>query len=425
MRINKKSILCYVFLYFTAVSLILLYLSRMHLFGLHWIYWVFVAYGFVVTPFLIFYFSVAFLYKPTPDRGYRPSVSVIVPVYNEEHAIGNTIDSILNSDYPLDKFELVVVDDKSKDKTLEVINSKRLEHNFKVVTLDKNMGKRFAMAEGFKHCSGEIFVFVDSDTILKPDTIRLLVQPFTDEKVYAVAGNGVVGNESDKNVNTLLVRFQKLWYAESFRLRKGTESMFDIVTCCSGVLAAYRKEKVDLVVADWVNDRFFGCAFESSDDRQMTNLMLRLGGKSVFQSTAKAYTIAPHNLKKFINQQVRWGRGYFRGEVFAAKFFYKRSLKQRAYFYLNMFISILSPFALLGAAAGLLLMGNFSAFIIYILDILLVSTLLGVAAKLLVDYFSFKDILYRVGLSAMSILVSIAYVYGWFTLWKGSNWGTR
>jgi cellulose synthase/poly-beta-1,6-N-acetylglucosamine synthase-like glycosyltransferase len=65
-------------------------------------------YGLVVTPLVLFSYVVAFLYKPVPDSGYRPSVSVIVPVYNEGNAICNTIDSILNSDYPTDKFELVL-----------------------------------------------------------------------------------------------------------------------------------------------------------------------------------------------------------------------------------------------------------------------------------------------------------------------------
>jgi len=385
------------------------------------------VYGLIVTPLVLFRYVFAFLYKPVPDSGYRPSVSVIVPVYNEEADIGNTIDSILNSDYPKDKFELVVVDDKSKDNSLEVINKKRIEHNFsfKVISLDKNGGKRSAMAEGFKQCSGEIFVFVDSDTTVKPDTLKMLVQPFTDQKVYSVAGNGVVLNASEKNVNSLLVRFQKLWYAESFRIIKATESVFNMVTCCSGVLAAYRSDKVKLVVDEWVNDRFFGCSFESSDDRQMTNLMLRLGGKSVFQSTALAYTIAPQNFKKFLTQQVRWGRGYFRGEVFAAKFFYKRNILQKTIFYLSTFVTFVAPFSIIFCMVGLLLMGNLPAFLIYLIDLTLVSAFIALATKLLVPYYSFQDILYRIIFFLIPSFISFAYLYGWFTLWKGGIWGTR
>ena len=426
-RISKHTLLCCALIYLTVVSLSLLYLARVHLFGWHWAYWVFMIYGLVVTPLVLFSYVVAFLYKPVPDSGYRPSVSVIVPVYNEGNAICNTIDSILNSDYPTDKFELVVVDDKSKDNSLEIINKKRIEHNFnfKVISLDKNSGKRYAMAEGFKQCTGEIFVFIDSDTTVKPDTIKMLVQPFNDPKVYSVAGNGVVVNESEKNVNTLLVRFQKLWYAESFRIRKGAESVFDMVTCCSGVLAAYRKNQVELVVDEWVNDKFFGCSFESSDDRQMTNLMLRLGGKSVFQSTALAYTIAPQTFKKFLTQQVRWGRGYFRGEVFAAKFFYKRTFVQKTIFYLSSFVTLVAPFSIMLCMAGLILTGNFPALFIYLTDLMLVSVFIALATKLLVPYYSFKDLIYRLFFFLMPSFISFAYLYGWFTLWKGGIWGTR
>jgi hyaluronan synthase len=198
-----------------------------------------------------------------------------------------------------------------------------------------------------------------------------------------------------------------------------------MVTCCSGVLAAYRKNQVELVVDEWVNDKFFGCSFESSDDRQMTNLMLRLGGKSVFQSTALAYTIAPQTFKKFLTQQVRWGRGYFRGEVFAAKFFYKRTFVQKTIFYLSSFVTLVAPFSIMLCVAGLILTGNFQALLIYLTDLMLVSAFIALATKLLVPYYSFKDLIYRMLFFLMPSFISFAYLYGWFTLWKGGIWGTR
>lgn len=421
----KKTLLCYAVIYLTVTLLIFMYLLRVSKYELHWIDLLLVIYGTVVTPFLVFRLVATHLYKPMPDQGYRLKVSILVPVYNEENGIGDTIDSILNSDYPKDKLELVVIDDKSKDKSLEAINKKRLECDFKVVALDKNMGKRHAMAAGLKQCTGEILVCVDSDTIIKPDAIKLLVQPFIDEGVYCVCGNAAVVNESNPETDTLLARFQKVWYADSFRIRKGVESLFGMVICCSGVLSAYRREKFEKVVDEWLNEKFLGREVISGDDRQMTNLMLRMGGKSVFQSTALAYTIAPHKLKKFIVQQVRWGRSGFRGMLFASKFFYKKNLMQKIIFYTTMFVTFFSPISLFVNTVGLALVNRYELIFIYFIGLLLVSTLTALSDKLLVDYFSFKDIGYRVAFFAVSILLTFVYMYSWITLWKGKAWGTR
>ncbi|MCL2135829.1 MAG: glycosyltransferase family 2 protein [Candidatus Bathyarchaeota archaeon] len=383
------------------------------------------AYGIVVTPFLIFRLAFTYSYKPVPDQGFRPNVSVIVPVYNEENGIGETIDSILNSDYPKDKMELIVIDDKSTDKTLEVVNKKHLTQNFKVITLNKNMGKRHAMASGIKQSSGEVLVCVDSDTIVKPDAIKMLVQPFADENIYCVCGNAVVVNESHTKVNTVVARFQKVWYADAFRLRKGIESLFGMVLCCSGVLSAYRREKFDKVVDEWLNETFLGREVVSGDDRQMTNLMLRMGGKSVFQSTALSYTIAPHKLKKFVKQQVRWGRSSFRGMLFASKVFLRKNFFQKIIFYTTMFVTYMSPLTMLLSTVGLALMGRYELVVGYFLGLLVVSALTALSDKLLVEYFTFKDIGYRIAFSMMTIVITFVYLYSWITPWKGKVWGTR
>ncbi|MDR0373410.1 MAG: glycosyltransferase [Nitrososphaerota archaeon] len=424
-QLIKKAILCYITLYITVAILAFMYLSRVGMYELHWAYLLLIIYGTVVTPFLIFRITTTYLYKPTPDKGYRPHVSVIVPVYNEENGIDHTIDSILDSDYPKDKLELIVIDDKSKDKTLEVINKKSQEKTFKIVAQQQNMGKRHAMAAGLKQCTGEILVCVDSDTILKPDAIKNLVQPFTDKDVYCVCGSAIVANDRDPKTNTIIARFQKVWYADSFRLRKGIESIFNMVICCSGVLSAYRKEKFESVTEEWLNEKFLGREVISGDDRQMTNLMMRMGGKSKFQSTAQAYTFAPHKLKKFLIQQIRWGRSGFRGMIFAAKFFTKKNPMQKILFYTTLFVTFISPISLLINTVGLVLIGKYELVIVYFTGLLIVSTLVALSDKLLVEYFTLKDIPYRIAFFAVSIILTFVYLYSWLTLWKGKTWGTR
>jgi hyaluronan synthase len=395
------------------------------MFEWQWTYWVVAIYGLVVTSFMVFRLVSAYLYKPVPDRGYRPKVSVIIPVYNEESGIDNTIDAILKSNYPKDKMELVVIDDKSSDNSLEVINKKRLEYDFKVVAHTKNMGKRHAMASGVKECTGEILVCLDSDTLVEPDSIKMLVQPFTNEEVYCVCGNASVINKTNSKTNTLLTRFQKVWYAEAFRVRKGVESLFGMVLCCSGVFSAYRREKFEKAINEWLNEKFLGRKVVAGDDRQMTNLMMRMGGKSVFQSTALTYTIVPHNVKKFINQQVRWARGSVRGTSLALTFFNRKNLSQKILFYLITFSTFVTPFVLVASIIGLALFGGTTGFISYFLGLVLVALLYAITDKILMNYFTVKDAVYRVALFALMLPVTFVYLYGWVTPWKGTVWGTR
>ena len=79
----------------------------------------FYSYSLLVTVYVCARFLLAPLYRPTPDLGYRPSVSIVIPAFNEEDGIGATIDACFASDYPRDKFDVVVVDDGSSDKTWE------------------------------------------------------------------------------------------------------------------------------------------------------------------------------------------------------------------------------------------------------------------------------------------------------------------
>jgi hyaluronan synthase len=395
------------------------------MFEWEWTYGVIAVYGLVVTSFMVFRLISAYLYKPVPDRGHRPKVSIIIPVYNEEKVIGNTIDAILNSDYPKEQLELIVVDDKSKDKSLEVIKKKSLEYNFKVIAHTENMGKRHAMATGVKQCTGEILVCLDSDTLVESDAIKMLVQPFTDNEVYCVCGNASVVNKASSKTTTWLTRFQKVWYAEAFRVRKGVESLFGMVLCCSGVFSAYRREKFEQVVNEWLNEKFFGRKVVAGDDRQMTNLMLRMGGKSVYQSTAQTYTVVPHNIKKFVNQQVRWARGSVRGTSLALTFFNRKNLSQKILFYLITFFTFVSPFVLVISIIGLALFGGTTGFVSYFLGLVLVAFLYALTDKILMKYFTVKDALYRIVLFALMMPVTFVYLYGWITPWKGTVWGTR
>ena len=152
--------------------------------------------------FFIYTFIRFLKYKAIPSVSNEelPTVTVIVPAYNEGKQVWATLKSLAESDYPAHKVQLLAINDGSKDDTwswmLEA--KKELGDRVSICQQPKNMGKRHALYRGFKEGTGEIFVTVDSDSIVDKDTLRNLVSPFiVDKNCGAVAGNiRVLNNKS-------------------------------------------------------------------------------------------------------------------------------------------------------------------------------------------------------------------------------------
>ncbi|MFH1285985.1 MAG: glycosyltransferase family 2 protein, partial [Candidatus Micrarchaeota archaeon] len=104
---------------------------------------------------------------------WRPTISVIIPAYNEEKTIARTINSVLSSLYPLEKLEIIVINDGSKDKTLEVIKPYAAKG---VRIIDKpNSGKADSMNCGIKDAKGELIATLDADSYIEPDSLLKII----------------------------------------------------------------------------------------------------------------------------------------------------------------------------------------------------------------------------------------------------------
>lgn len=100
---------------------------------------------------------------------YEPLVSVIIPAYNEEYNIKHCLESILNVDYPKDKLEIIVVNDGSTDRTLEILES---YPRIKIINFTKNMGVGAARNSGIENAKGEILLFLDADCIADKNLVK-------------------------------------------------------------------------------------------------------------------------------------------------------------------------------------------------------------------------------------------------------------
>lgn len=123
------------------------------------------------------------------DETFLPSVTVLVPAYNEEPVIGTKLDNLLELDYPRDRVQLVVVSDGSTDGTnsiLEVVAAR--DNRLATVLLPERRGKANALNEGLGRATGDIVVFSDSSIMLDGQALRAIVRPFADPEVGCVSG---------------------------------------------------------------------------------------------------------------------------------------------------------------------------------------------------------------------------------------------
>src|SRR3954469_24016821 len=199
----------------------------------------FAAYGLAVSTYLVSRFVLSLPYRPPADAGVEPRVAIVMPAFNEEAAIARSLRSLLAVDYPVEKLEIVAIDDGSTDATLAELRAVEAEAGgrVRVIAFPENQGKRAAMAAGIRATDAEIVAFVDSDSVLRPDALRKLVQAFADGRVGAVCGHADVLNVRE----TWLTKMQAVRYYVAFRVCKAAESIFGAVTCCSGCFSAYRR----------------------------------------------------------------------------------------------------------------------------------------------------------------------------------------
>ncbi|MDB5178493.1 MAG: glycosyl transferase [Patescibacteria group bacterium] len=303
---------------------------------------------YILSRFVLAYYYDAAYWETDPE--YVPTVTFGVPSKNEAAGIRSTIMGIAAADYPKDRFNIVVVNDGSTDDTLAEMYAAQKEAQamgvaVEVVDWAVNRGKREGMAECIRRSDHEIIIFIDSDSLIEPETTREMVKYFTDPKIGAVTAHGYVAN-AEKN---LLTKMQAMKYFVSFRAYKGAESLFGCVTCCSGCGAAYRRESLTAVVDEWRQQRFLGALCTFGDDRALTNLVLRQGLKAVYASEARVYTKVPESWRVYMTQQMRWKKSWIRESLRASLFMWRKHPIMAVSYYVGLILPFLAPLVILRA----------------------------------------------------------------------------
>lgn len=381
----------------------------------------FAAYGLLVSGYIVSRFVISLFYRPGRPQGIEPHVAIVMPAFNEEAAIAQSLRSLLALDYPAAKLQIVAINDGSSDGTLRELETvaARAEGRVTVIDFPENRGKRAAMAAGIRATDAEIVAFVDSDSVLEPDAMRVLVQGFNDPKVGAICGHADVLNVRA----TWLTRMQAVRYFVAFKVIKAAESVFNAVTCCSGCFSAYRRAAIMPHLDWWERQMFLGVESTFGDDRSLTNCVLR-SWKVQYEEKAVSHTIVPETFEQFMKQQTRWKRSWTRESLIVATFIWKKHPLAALATYISVVLPLLAPVAALRAIVWQPLMHGTGAPVVYLAGIYAIALVYGL-------YFAIRQRRYDT-LWLSGILFVFFYLA--FLLWqtyyailtsRTRSWGTR
>ncbi|KXK06619.1 MAG: glycosyl transferase family protein [Acidobacteria bacterium OLB17] len=225
---------------------------------------------------------------------YERFVSIIVPAYNEEKVVCQTVESLLSSRYSV--YEIIVVDDGSTDDTFKVVSEAfPNEPRLRVLTKE-NGGKASALDHGWRQAKGEIIIALDADTLFTPTTVAELAHRFADEKLGAVAGNAKVGNRLN-----LVTKWQALEYVTSQNFDRRAFASLNCITVVPGSVGAWRRTALE-EAGGFSSDTL-------AEDQDLTIQVRKLGCRIGYEENAIAYTEAPATLRELAKQRFRWSYG--------------------------------------------------------------------------------------------------------------------
>ncbi len=235
------------------------------------------------------------------DPASCPAVAVLIPAFNEERVIVNTVRSVLASEYPRGKLRVIIIDDGSTDATVPISKQTfacEIAAGDVVVLTKPNAGKAEALNFGLAQLRDDeqIFVGIDADTVIAPKAIARLVPHFDDLRVAAVAGNTKVGNR----VN-LWTRWQALEYITSQNFERRALDALGAVSVVPGALGAWRTSAVRAV-----GGYQLGTVAEDAD---LTMSLLEAGMRVQYEDRSLAFTEAPISSNGLMRQRFRWSFG--------------------------------------------------------------------------------------------------------------------
>lgn len=187
--------------------------------------------------------------RPHAIKDMTPAVSILIAAHNEEDSIREKVRNMLSLDYPAGQVQIVVASDGSTDRTLEILQTFN-EERLTVLDLPR-AGKAAALNTGVKHCTRELLVFSDANSMFGNDALKALARPFADPQVGGVAGDqrySKCGQQTDADTG-------ERSYWDFDRQMKRWQSLSGNVTSATGAIYAIRRS-LFTTVPEGVTDDF-------------------------------------------------------------------------------------------------------------------------------------------------------------------------
>jgi len=217
------------------------------------IFWIGVAipfYAYIGYPLLLFVLRAIF-YRPVHKRPFEPFITLIIPAYNEAEHIAGKIRDSLELGYPVEKMEILVACDGSRDETPAIAESMADGVRVRVLNYPVNRGKLATLNDAVREARGEVVVFSDAPALLYPDSVRMLVTNFADPKVGAASGRYTVIRADEVGIGKSEDFY---WKYETFL--KVIESEIDSMLGAHGHLHAIRRELYPFPAPGTINDDY-------------------------------------------------------------------------------------------------------------------------------------------------------------------------
>jgi cellulose synthase/poly-beta-1,6-N-acetylglucosamine synthase-like glycosyltransferase len=241
--------------------------------------------------------------RKSKKKGYHkrnlPTFSIIVPVKNEEKVVGRLLDALSHLNYPAGKKEIIIVEDGSTDRTVDVCEEHAKKHpmNTKILHRPFSSGKPSALNFGIKCAKGEIVGIFDADSIPAPDALLNVCKYFEDSAVAAVQGR-IVSVNSEENMLTKFISYEEAVWCMVYLQGKDVLSLF-----------VHLKGSCQFIRRD-VLEKLKG--FDEnilSEDMEISARLTEKDYKIRYAPDVRSWQESPADLKQLFKQRTRWMRG--------------------------------------------------------------------------------------------------------------------
>ncbi|MFX0039664.1 MAG: glycosyltransferase [Promethearchaeota archaeon] len=274
------------------------------------VYWwfIFPLIGLIMLLGFVLYYGIHFLasfgsgYKP--KKPYYENVSILIACKNEKVLLERTVDSIVKSEYPKEKIQLIIITSGSTDDTTDYCGNFAREHSeFEIKVLSKDLpkkGKPAALNYGLEHVNHDIVVLYDSGCILKPNSLKNLISPFHNEKTDAVIGPVLVKNWKDNKLTKGIFL--------DYGIVSGGGLLFEVKNRLGS--SAYSFGRNFAVRTKYLR-KYGGFNEDSMTEDLYLSALLNLDGVLIkFSPKAKIYEYVPTSWDIIVKQRTRWLAGF-------------------------------------------------------------------------------------------------------------------